>query len=292
MAERRMMAKSVIETDLFLDMPMSAQCLYFHLLLRADDDGFIKNPSSIRREINASNDDMKLLIAKQYILPFESGVIVIRHWKIHNYIRKDRYRQTDCAELSMIELEPTQNVYKIKDKTTTKSEVGDVWYTSGIPCDNQLSPSGKDRIELGKDRVDAAASRATRVANSVPILDKNTIEEKNTSCCNAAAAPADTSLSAVITAFCDNLQPFAGNLVLEQLTDAYDRYGEKWCLAAIAEAAKNGGRSLNYVIRILERWERDGFQSSPQRNGRKNTSANELYTAALAQLENNGGGLI
>ena len=291
MAERRMMAKSVIETDLFLDMPMSAQCLYFHLLLRADDDGFVKNPSSIRREINASNDDIKLLIAKQYILPFESGVIVIRHWKIHNYIRKDRYRQTDCAELSMLELEPTQNVYKIKNKSTTKSEVGDDWYTSGIPCDNHLSPSGKDRIELGKDRVDAAASRVTRVANSVPTLEKNTVEEKNTSCCNAAA-PADTDLAAVITAFCDNLQPFAGNLVLEQLADAYDRYGKKWCLAAIAETAKNGGRSVNYVIRILERWERDGFQSSPSRNNSKNTSANELYTAALAQLENNGGGLI
>lgn len=292
MAERRMMAKSVIETDMFLDMPMSAQCLYFHLLLRADDDGFIKNPSSIRREINASNDDIKLLIAKQYILPFESGVIVIRHWKIHNYIRKDRYRQTDCAELSMLELEPTQNVYKIKSKSTTKSEIVDSWYTGGIPTDNQLSPSGKVRLELSKDRVDAAASRVTRVANSVPTSIKNTIEEKNTSCCNAAAAPADTGLSAVITAFCDNLQPFAGSMVLEQLTDAYDRYGEKWCIAAIAETARNGGRSVNYVIRVLERWERDGFQSRPSHNGKKNTSANELYTAALAQLENNGGSLI
>ena len=113
MAERRMMAKSVIETDMFMDMPMSTQCLYFHLLLRADDDGFIRNPSAIRRETGCSQDDFKLLVAKQYIIPFESGVIVIRHWKIHNYIRKDRYNETDCPEKDELELDAS-NAYKIK----------------------------------------------------------------------------------------------------------------------------------------------------------------------------------
>lgn len=94
MAERRMFAKTIIDSDTFLDMPLSAQALYFHLSMRADDDGFVNNPKKIQRMIGASDDDCRLLIMKKYVLTFESGVIVIRHWKIHNYIQKDRYKET------------------------------------------------------------------------------------------------------------------------------------------------------------------------------------------------------
>lgn len=94
MAERRMFAKTIIDSDAFLDMPLSAQALYFHLSMRADDDGFVNNPKKIQRMIGASDDDCKLLILKRFILTFESGVIVIKHWKIHNYIQKDRYKPT------------------------------------------------------------------------------------------------------------------------------------------------------------------------------------------------------
>ena len=94
MAEHRMFAKTVIDSDDFLDMPLSAQALYFHLAMRADDDGFVNNPKKIQRMISATDDDCKLLIAKRFIVAFESGVIVIRHWKIHNYIKKDRYHET------------------------------------------------------------------------------------------------------------------------------------------------------------------------------------------------------
>ena len=94
MAERRMFAKTIIDSDLFLDMPMSTQCLYFHLNMRADDDGFINNPKKIQRMIGCGDDDLKLLIAKQFVIPFESGIVVIKHWKVHNYIQKDRYKET------------------------------------------------------------------------------------------------------------------------------------------------------------------------------------------------------
>ena len=94
MAERRMFSKSVIDSDMFIDMPLSAQALYFHLSMRADDDGFVNNPKKIQRMIGASDDDCKILIAKKFIIPFESGIVVIRHWKIHNYIQKDRYKET------------------------------------------------------------------------------------------------------------------------------------------------------------------------------------------------------
>ena len=94
MAERRMFAKTIIDSDAFLDMPLSTQSLYFHLGMRADDDGFVNNPKKIQRMIGGTDDDLKLLIAKRFILVFDSGVIVIKHWKMHNYIQKDRYKPT------------------------------------------------------------------------------------------------------------------------------------------------------------------------------------------------------
>lgn len=97
-AERRMFAKTVIDSDAFLDMPLSSQSLYFHLGMRADDDGFVNNPKKIQRMIGASEDDLKLLIAKKFIIPFDSGVVVIKHWKIHNYIQNDRYKETVYLE--------------------------------------------------------------------------------------------------------------------------------------------------------------------------------------------------
>ncbi len=94
MAERRMFSKTIIDSDAFLDMPLSTQALYFHLSMRADDDGFVNNPRKIQRMIGSSDDDLKLLMVKQFLIAFESGVVVIKHWKIHNYIRNDRYKPT------------------------------------------------------------------------------------------------------------------------------------------------------------------------------------------------------
>lgn len=89
-----MFSKQVIDSDAFSDMPLTAQALYFHLAMRADDDGFVNSPKRIQRGIGASNDDLKLLAAKGFIIPFETGVVVITHWKVHNYIRKDTYTET------------------------------------------------------------------------------------------------------------------------------------------------------------------------------------------------------
>lgn len=138
MAERRMFAKTIIDSDAFLDMPLSTQVLYFHLSMRADDDGFINNPKKIQRMIGAMDDDLKLLIAKNFIIPFESGVVVIKHWKIHNYIRNDRYKETVYQE--------EKALLSMKNNKT---------YTLGIPNDYQMDTQdrlGKDR--LGKDRLD------------------------------------------------------------------------------------------------------------------------------------------
>jgi len=105
MAERRMFAKSIVLSDAFLDMPMSARCLYFTLGMFADDDGFVDSPKGIMRQCGASADDMNVLIAKRFVLSFESGVIVIKHWRINNYLRSDRYRETQrIEEMSQLEI--------------------------------------------------------------------------------------------------------------------------------------------------------------------------------------------
>lgn len=132
MAERRMFAKTIIDSDAFLDMPISSQLLYFHLSMRADDDGFINKPKTIMRMIRATDDDMKLLIAKKFILPFESGVVVIKHWRIHNYIRKDTYNETKYKdEKSLLELDennaymlPSTERIRNVDRTLTQVRLG------------------------------------------------------------------------------------------------------------------------------------------------------------------------
>ena len=98
MAEKRMFAKTIIDSDAFLEMPMSARLLYYDLAMRADDDGFINSPKKIMKIIGATTDDLNILILRKFIIPFENGVVVIKHWRIHNYIRKDTYTPTPYIE--------------------------------------------------------------------------------------------------------------------------------------------------------------------------------------------------
>ena len=139
-----MMSKSIIKSDAFLDMPATTQNLYFHMLLDADDDGFINAPKSIMRMIGAKDDDMKVLTAKQFVIPFESGVVVIKDWKIHNYIQNDRYKPSTLPERDLLNIQ--------KDKTyTLKSDVSRM----DTECIQTVS-IGKDRLgkdRLGKDRL-------------------------------------------------------------------------------------------------------------------------------------------
>ncbi len=94
MAERRMFAKSIVDSDAFLELPCTAQTLYFHLCIKADDDGFSNTPKKTKRILGASDSDLALLENGGFIISFDSGVVVIRHWKVHNYVRKDTYRKT------------------------------------------------------------------------------------------------------------------------------------------------------------------------------------------------------
>ena len=115
MAKKRMFSLGVLDTDAFLDMPLSAQALYFHLNLRADDDGFVGNPKRIAQTIGASIDDLKLLVVKRFVIAFEDGVIVIKHWRMHNVIKKDRYTETNYTDdLKMLDIKDN-GAYTLKN---------------------------------------------------------------------------------------------------------------------------------------------------------------------------------
>lgn len=140
MAERRMFAKTIVDSDAFLEMPMSARLLYYDLSMRADDDGFVNSPKKIMKFIGATNDDMNILIHRKFVLAFDNGVVVIKHWRIHNYIRQDRYKETTYVEQKeQLEFDEN-NAYRLKNDNV---------YTHGQPMvDQRLT-----QVRLGKDRL-------------------------------------------------------------------------------------------------------------------------------------------
>lgn len=261
MAERRMMAKSVIETDRFMDMPMSSQCLYFHLLLRADDDGFITSPRRIMREVGCHEDDMKLLVAKNYIIPFDSGVIVIKHWKIHNFIRSDRYTPTHCDERAQVEL-TKKKIYELKapdNNPATSMDTNGIPHgiptgtPEQIPCGNQSTTSLDTQVRLGKVR-----------------LGKVNISSSSTHARGGESSDNEQDLGRIVDLYANNVNPTYGPIESEKLVALYDKYNGRWLEAAIIEATESSTRpNLKYIAAILERWERDGFKAPKQKKGKK-----------------------
>lgn len=123
MAEKRMFSKSVVLSDAFLDMPPTARCLYFTLNMVADDDGFVDSPKSVMRQSGATEDDMKILLAKYFLIPFDTGVVVIRHWRINNYLRCDRYKETRYKEeKAQLEIKQDSSYEKNEFKVNTVSK--------------------------------------------------------------------------------------------------------------------------------------------------------------------------
>lgn len=144
-----MFTQKIVDSDAFLDMPLSTQALYFHLNMRADDDGFINNPKRIQRSIGATDDDLKLLLAKRFLICFENGVIVIKHWRMHNTLKKDRYNPTQYQdELARLE---------VKDnKAYTEKDIGNrletTWQPSGTKVEPEWNQNGT-KVEPQYSRV-------------------------------------------------------------------------------------------------------------------------------------------
>ena len=165
-----MFTDKITESDVFLDMPLSTRALYFHFCMNADDDGFVKNPKRIQRMLGASDDDCRLLILRRFVLPFESGVIVIKHWRMHNLLRKDRYKPTEyIEEKSMLKIKEN-GAYTFDDNQGTPL-VATIWQ----PDDNQMAPQDS----IGKDSIDKDIVKEN---NKKKKFEKPTVEEVSAYC--------------------------------------------------------------------------------------------------------------
>lgn len=152
MAKRRMFSLDIIDTDLFMEMPQSSRLLYYELCMRADDDGFVSSPKKIMKMVGCNEDDFKVLITKQFIIPFDTGIVVIKHWKIHNYIQKDRYKET---------------IY-LDEKSQLNQEKNGM-YTKCI----QDGYTGKDRLELGKISIELGEDSQDSQNDLYDFVEKN-----------------------------------------------------------------------------------------------------------------------
>jgi hypothetical protein len=174
MSSKRMFNTQIVDSDAFLSMPLSSQALYFHLGMSADDDGFLNNPVQIARAINASQDDMNLLLLKKFILRFDTGVMVIKHWKINNYIRSDRYKPTLYQdELRQLEVKQDGGYRFIgvleNEKTPINQQVLPVGYQNATEI-------RLDKIKLDKSSIDKGSNN-----NDLYFIDQlNKDVKKNT----------------------------------------------------------------------------------------------------------------
>ena len=254
-----MINKRIIVSDTFLDMPLSAQALYFHLNAIADDDGFIENPNSFKRMIGASNDDLKILIAKQYILPFESGVVVVKHWLIHNYIRRDRYNET-------MHVEEKKKLQINEDKTYS--------YYEGIPLVNQPTTNGIPMVDTGKDRT--GKDRTGKDNNHNTKQDENILE----------GSPQDEQATSSLSSLFEFWECNGFGMIAPRTREDlaywvidFQEIGatEQEALELIQEALKlainANARRYNYVNGILKNWEAKRYTNVKQVNADRKASA-------------------
>lgn len=224
MANKRMFSIDVTETDTFLEMPLTAQALYFHLAMRGDDDGFVSNPRSIMRVTGCNENDLKTLAESGYIITFRSGVIVISDWKVNNYLRGDRYKPTTFQnELSM--LTETANKRYVLESDSQRSTVG-------IPNSNQMETQYS--IEKNRAVVDTATT--------------------------AAGSRTDSGLAEIVQHFQDVIGIFPRS-ALDKLQRYCDSIPAEVICKAFDEAAESGHRSWKYANGILKSWQADGVRT-------------------------------
>ena len=238
MAERRMFAKSIVESDAFLDMPLSTQALYFHLGMIADDDGFVNSPKKVVRMISASEDDLNLLVLKRFILTFESGIIVIKHWKMNNYIPKDRYKE------SVYTLEKSQ--LQVKENSS---------YTECIQTVYKMDTQdriGKDRLD--KESIDKSSSSINNINNNIA----------NDSCADGlqnVSDSCDDGLHDIIDFYNKNIRPitpYEAEFIKSYLDDGIAADVITYACQLAAEAKV---KRFNYIKAILNNWLKAGIKT-------------------------------
>lgn len=255
MANKRMFNIKIVDSDAFLDMPLSAQCLYFHLNMRADDDGFVGNPKRIQRLVGASEDDLKLLIAKRFLLTFENGVIVIKHWRMHNTLSKSRYHET---------------VYTDEKKMLKLKENNSYSFDKGTSIDDTKL------IEMFESKRRTSGEQKTNADIDIDLdldIDKELDKEKKES------KKKKETLSSVIENYTDNeeltqcLKEFvemrkAGNKGM------FTVYALKQNLGKLDKLAVNDGAKIDIVNQTLEHTWKSFY---PLQDGRNNQKGGTIF---------------
>ena len=253
MAERRMFARKIIDSDAFLEMSASAQALYFHLGTRADDDGFVSNPKKIQRLVRAADDDFRILIAKSFIIVFDSGVIVIRHWRIHNYIQNDRYKPTIHArEKAMLDVGA--------DKSYIEKPV-DALDTS---CIQNVSKLDTQRIQTPSDSRGDNRGDIAHIANkdyiyNIYIESESDIEQNNTKSIARSdkIASAPEAIPVITLPLNDNSQHPITQAEVDRFSELYPAVDVPQALRAMAgwlETNPTKRKTRRGVMRFVNSW--------------------------------------
>jgi len=236
-----MFARSIVLSDAFLDMPMSARCLYFTLGMVADDDGFVGSPKTTMRMCGASMDDLNVLLAKRYLLGFESGVVVVKHWKINNYLQNDRKKSTTYVEEKETLTFDQKGAYTEKNKVldTTFDNSDTECIQNGYKLDTQYS-IGKDSIGYyplseSKDSSSPQGEKKTPKTTKIHKFEKPSLEE--------------------VKAYCKERN---NNVNAEAFIDFYESKG--W---------KVGNQSMKDWKAAVRTWERSDDRHSPRTTGNR-----------------------
>ena len=248
MANRRMFSRDVVMTDDFLDLPPTTKALYFFLNLEADDDGFVGNPKTIMRLVGTTKEDMKLLIEGNYVLLFNSGVVVITDWTEHNSIRKDRKKPTRFTEeMQQIALVEGNKYQWLSDVQPTDNQMSDKWLSDVQPTDNQMSDKWLHRIgedRGGEDRIEEDRGGEVR-------------EEKQPT----TTPPLNQDLVNLYQSFEAEIGRPLSPLQTQDLQYMLEDFNADVILEALKEAVSQGKANFAYIKAILNRWKQDNLMT-------------------------------
>ena len=249
-----MFTQKIIDSDAFLDMPLSSQALYFHLNMRADDDGFVNNPKRIQRTIGASEDDLKLLVAKRFVIGFENGVIVIKHWRMHNTLRKDRYSPTQYQEeLAMLDIKKN-NAYTER----LPESVATTWQPNG----NHL---------------------ATQYSIDKYSLDKGSIDKNNMSDSDEPELPTQ-SKKPVKHKYGEYKNVLLTDEELEKLKSEFSDWEER--IERLSSYVASTGKAYKSHYATIRNWARKDTQNKPQQQSASQRSSGNVF---LDLIDDEGG---
>lgn len=250
MAERRMFAKTIVDSDDFFDLSMAAQLLYYHLGMNADDDGFVNGAKKIIRMMSKSDEEHRLftdgleeLITQNYLISFESGIVLIAHWKTNNYIQKDRYKETSCKEE--------------KQKITCENGVYKVLYPKCIQSVSKMYTQDRESIEL--------------VESSVEVV------QDNNSCSSSPRVRAKNKISSI---FGRQAMAIEEDVLIEAMEKL--RFDDEMIEMAMRLSVEAGKPTVAYVRGILNNWVKDdiytvaAYEEAQKRKGKAERSRSEV----------------